>query len=76
MNPNMKVKLNSFKLVKRFYKDTQMNPAVISGLCELIHSPLFTSLLVSLPPVQTALSVQQVHVAAGPLLLTAYHSEV
>lgn len=44
--------------------------------CALILSPLFTSLLVPLPPVQTALTIQQVHVAAGSLLLAAYHSAV
>lgn len=43
---------------------------------ELTLSPLFTSLLVPLPPVQTALAVQQIHVAAGSLLLAAYHSAV
>lgn len=44
--------------------------------CVLILSPLFTSLLVPLPPVQTTLTIQQVHVAAGSLLLAAYHSAV
>lgn len=44
--------------------------------CTLILSPLFASLLVPLPPVQAALAVQQVHVAAGSLLLAANHSAV
>lgn len=44
--------------------------------CELILSPLLTSLLVLLPPVQTTLTIQQVHFAARSFLLAAYHSAV
>lgn len=43
----------------------------------MILSPLLAPLLLPLPPVQAALAVQQVHVAAGsPLLLAANHSAV
>lgn len=61
------------------YIPTEPNPNVIPYMrrsCALILSPLFASLLVPLPPVQAALAIQQVHVAAGSLLLAAYHSAV
>lgn len=39
-------------------------------------SPLLAAVLVAVPPVHSAFAVQQVHVAAGKLLLTANHSAV